>query len=99
MADLGRIWQVSGRLSQVEREFTDASACAGKDGAFLGCVELASAVQACVTGWSAERSALVGRLSHVARLSALAAGSYGETDAQLAAVLDKAMSSGTGGKP
>ena len=97
MADLGRIWQVSGRLTQAEREFADASACAGRDGTFLGSVELASAVAACVTGWSGERSALISRLSHVARLSALAASSYEETDAQLAAVLDKAMSNGSGG--
>jgi hypothetical protein len=96
MADLGRIWQVSGRLSQVEREFADASACTG-GGAVLGSGELASAVQACVTGWGQQRAALIARLSHVGRLSALAASSYEKTDAQLAAVLDQAMSGGTGG--
>jgi hypothetical protein len=97
MADLGRIWQVSGRLRRVEREFADASAATGGDGAFLGSVELASALRACVTGWSGERSALISRLSNVARLSALAASSYEKTDAQLADVLDKAISNGSGG--
>jgi hypothetical protein len=91
MADLGRIWQVSGRLSWVEREL-DAAQLTDGDGAFLGCVELASAVAACVTGWSKQRAALVSQLSNVARLSALAAGSYEKTDAQLAAVLETAMS-------
>lgn len=97
MADLGRIWQVSGRLSQVEREFADASAVADGDGEFLGSVELASALRACVTGWNGQRAALISRLSNAARLSALAASSYEKTDAQLAAVLEKAMSNGTGG--
>jgi hypothetical protein len=90
MADLGRIWQVSGRLSWVEREF-GASPSTDGDGAFLGSSELASAVAACVTGWSGQRAALVSQLSNVARLSALAASSYGETDAQLGVVLEKAM--------
>ena len=90
MADLGRIWQVPGRLSRVEREF-DASQLTDGDGAFLGSAELASAVAACVTGWSQQRAVLTSQLSSVARLSALAAGSYGETDAQLGAVLEKAM--------
>jgi hypothetical protein len=97
MADLGRIWQVSGRLRRVEREFADASAVTGGDDAFLGSAELASALRSCVSGWSGERAALISRLSNVARLSALAASSYEKTDAQLAAVLDKAMSNGTGG--
>jgi hypothetical protein len=102
MADLGRIWQVSGRLRRVEREFAEVSAVAGAavagaGGAVLGSGELASAVAACVTGWSEQRAALIARLSSVARLSALAASSYEETDAQLAAVLDKAMSNGSGG--
>jgi hypothetical protein len=97
MADLGRLWQVSGRLRWAEREFADAAAVTGADAAFLGSGELASAVQACVTGWGGERSALISRLSNVARLSALAASSYDKTDAQLAAVLDKAMLSGTVG--
>ena len=92
MADLGRIWQVSGRLSWVEREVSDASACTSGDGAFLGSGELASALQSCVTGWSQQRAVLFSRLSNVARLSALAASSYEKTDAQLAAVLEKAMS-------
>ena len=91
MADLGRIWQVPGRLSRVEREFSDASQVTDGDGAILGSAELASAVAACVTGWSQQRAALGSQLSNVARLSALAAGSYGETDAQLGAVLEKAM--------
>jgi hypothetical protein len=90
MADLGRIWQVSGRLSWVEREL-GASQLTGGDGAFLGSVELASALQACVTGWSERRAALVSQLSDVARLSVLAASSYEESDAQLGAVLEKAM--------
>jgi len=97
MADLGRLWQVSGRLRRAEREFADVAAVTGGDGAFLGSGELASALQACLTGWSAERSVLVSRLSDVARLSALAASSYEESDAQLAAVLDKAMGNGSGG--
>lgn len=100
MADLGRIWQVSGRLSWVEREFADTSALTSGDdgdGAFLGSAELASALQACGTRWSQQRAALVSRMSSLSRLSALAASSYEKTDAQLAAVLDKAMSNGTGG--
>jgi hypothetical protein len=97
MADLGRIWQVSGRLNGAEHGFADASAITDGDGAFLGSAELASALQACVTGWGKQRAALFSRLAHVARLSALAAGSYEKTDAQLAAVLEKAMSNGTGG--
>jgi len=92
MADLGRIWQVSGRLSWVEREFSDASQFTDGDGAFLGSVDLAEALHACVTGWSQQRAVLFSRLSNVARLSALAASSYEKTDAQLAAVLEKAMS-------
>ena len=91
MADLGRIWQVSGRLSWVEREVSDASAGTDGDGAFLGSGELASALQSCVTGWRSQREALLSQLSSVARLSALAASSYEKTDAQLAAVLEKAM--------
>ena len=90
MADLGRIWQVPGRLSGLEREL-GASRVTDGDGAFLGSAELASAVAACVTGWSTQRAALVAQLSTVARLSALAASSYEKTDAQLGAVLEKAM--------
>ena len=90
MADLGRIWQVSGRLAWLEREFGVSQLTDG-DGAFLGSVELASAVAACVTGWSKQRAALASQLSHVARLSALAASSYEKTDAQLGAVLEEAM--------
>jgi hypothetical protein len=96
MADLGRIWQVPGRLSWVEREFSDESPFTGGDGALLGSAALESAVAACVTGWGQRRAALIAQLSDVARLSALAAGSYEETEAQLAAVLDEAMSDGTG---
>ena len=92
MADLGRIWQVPGRLSWVEREFSDASQFTDGDGAFLGSVDLAEALEACVTGWSQQRAVLFSRLSNVARLSALAASSYEKTDAQLAAVLEEAMS-------
>ncbi len=92
MADLGRIWQVPGRLGWVEREFAAASQFPDGDGAFLGSVELASAVGACVSGWSQQRAALVSQLSNVARLSALAAGAYEKTDAQLGAVLGEAMS-------
>ena len=88
MADLGRIWQVSGRLSWAEREFSDTAQFTDGDGAFLGAADLAEALQACVAGWSEERSALIYRLSNVARLSALAASSYEKTDAQLAAVLE-----------
>jgi hypothetical protein len=91
MADLGRIWQVSGRLSWVEREMSDMSPCADGDGAFLGSAELAAALQSCVTGWRSQREALLAQLSSVARLSALAASSYEKPDAQLAAVLEKAM--------
>jgi hypothetical protein len=90
MADLGRIWQVSGRLSRVEREF-DAVPLTDRDGAYLGSVELASAVAACACGWSQQRAALISQLSTVARLSALAASSYEQTDEQLGAVLEKAM--------
>jgi hypothetical protein len=91
MADLGRIWQVSGRLSWVEHEFSDEAQFSDGDGAFLGSDELAAALAACVTGRSGQRAALVAQLSGVARLSALAARSYEKTDAQLGAVLDKAM--------
>ena len=90
MADLGRIWQVSGRLSCVEREL-GATQLTDGDGAFLGSVELASALQECVTGWGKQRAALVAQLSTVSRLSALAASSYEKTDEQLGAVLEKAM--------
>jgi hypothetical protein len=90
MADLGRIWQVSGRLSWVEREL-GVSQLTDEDGACLGSVELASALQDCVTGWSEQRAALVAQLSTVSRLSALAASSYEKTDEQLGAVLEKAM--------
>lgn len=83
---------MSGRLSWVEREVSDASAGTGGDGAFLGSGELASALQSCVAGWSRQRAVLLAQLSSVARLSALAASSYEKTDAQLAAVLEKAMS-------
>jgi hypothetical protein len=91
MADLGRIWQVPSRLSQVEREFSDASQLTDGEGAFLGSAELAEALLACVSGWSRPRAALISRLSAVARLSELAAGSYEKTDAELAAALEKAM--------
>ena len=96
MADLGRIRQVSGRLGQVEREFSDATEFTGGNGAFLGSADLAAALESCVGGWSQRRTALISQLANVARLSALAASSYEETDAQLAAVLDKAMGNGTG---
>jgi hypothetical protein len=96
MADLGRIWQVPGRLGWAEREFAGESQLTGEDGAFLGSAALASALQACVTGWGPRRAALLAQLSDVARLSALAAGSYESTEAQLAAVLEQAMSDGTG---
>lgn len=91
MADLGRIWQVSGRLGWVEDEFSDASQFSDGDGAFLGSDELAAALAACANGRSGQRAALVSQLSEVARLSALAARSYEKTDAQLGAVLEKAM--------
>jgi hypothetical protein len=97
MADLGRIRQVSGRLGWVEREFSDASQFTGGDGTSLGAADLESALQACVTGWGQQRTALIGQLSSVARLSGLAASSYEQTDAQLTAVLARAMSAGTGG--
>ena len=90
MADLGRIWQVSGRLSWVEREL-GATQLTDGDGAYLGSVELASALRECVTGWGDQRTALVAQLSNVSRLSALAASSYEKTDEQLGAVLEKAM--------
>jgi hypothetical protein len=96
MADLGRIRQVSARLGWVEREFSDATEFTGGDGTFLGSADLAAALQSCVTGWSQRRTALISQLSNVARMSALAASSYEDTDAELAAVLDKAMNSGTG---
>ena len=96
MADLGRIRQVSGRLGSVEREFSDATGFTGADGAFLGSADLAAALESCVNGWSQRRAALISQLSDVARLSSLAAGSYEETDAELTAVLDKAMGGGTG---
>jgi hypothetical protein len=96
IADLGRIRQVSGRLGWIEREFSDTTQFTGNDAAFLGAAELASALDSCVNGWSQQRSALISRLSNVARLSALAASSYERTDAQLAAVLNKAMQGATG---
>jgi hypothetical protein len=95
-ADLGRIRQVSGRLGSVEREFSDSTQFTDGNGAFLGFADLAAAVDSCVSGWSRQRAALIAQLANVARLSALAASSYEETDAQLAAVLHKAMDSGTG---
>jgi hypothetical protein len=95
-ADLGRIRQVSGRLGAVEQEFSDATRFTGGDGAFLGSADLAAALESCVTGWSQQRTSLMSQLANVARLSALAASSYEATDAQLAAVLDKAMAKGTG---
>lgn len=96
MADLGRISQVSGRLGWVEREFSDASQFTDGDGTSLGAADLEAALQACVTGWSQQRTALIAQLSNVARLSGLAASSYEQTDAQLTAVLAKAMSTGSG---
>jgi 2-keto-3-deoxy-L-rhamnonate aldolase RhmA len=96
MADLGRIRQVSGRLGWVEQEFSDATQFTDGDGAFLGFADLAAALESCVNGWSQRRTALISQLANVARLSGLAASSYEQTDAQLAAVLDKAMNSGTG---
>jgi len=80
----------------VEREFSDATQFTGGDGAFLGSADLAAALESCVNGWSQRRTALISQLSNVARLSGLAANSYEKTDAQLAAVLNKAMSNGTG---
>jgi hypothetical protein len=97
IADLGRISQVSGRLGWVEREFADASQFTDGDGVVLGSADLESSLQACVTGWSQQRGALISQLSNVARLSSLAASSYEKTDNQLAAVLDRAMHGGTGG--
>ena len=75
MADLGRIRQVSSRLGWVEREFSDASQFTDSGEAFLGSADLESAMAACVTGWSQQRTALIAQLSNVARLSALAASS------------------------
>jgi hypothetical protein len=96
MADLARIRQVSGRLGWIEREFSDTTQFTGNDATYLGSADLAAALDSCVNGWSQQRTALISRLSNVARLSAVAASSYEETDAQLAAALDKAMSGGTG---
>jgi hypothetical protein len=96
IADLGRIRQVSGRLGWIAREFSDTTEFTGNDAAFLGAADLASALDSCVNGWSQHRSALISQLSNVARLSALAASSYERTDAQLAAVLNKAMQGATG---
>ena len=98
MADLGRIREVSARLGWVEREFSDATQFNGADGAFLGSAEVAAALESCVNGWSQARAALISQLSDVARLSALAASSYERTAAQLTAVLEKAMSGGTGAR-
>jgi 2-keto-3-deoxy-L-rhamnonate aldolase RhmA len=95
-ADLGRIRQVSARLGQVEREFSNETQFTGGDGAFLGSADLAAALDSCVSGWSQRRTALISQLANVARLSALAASTYEKTDAQLATVLDKAMNNGTG---
>jgi hypothetical protein len=97
MADLGRIRQVSSRLGWVEREFSDASQFTDSGEAFLGSADLESAMAACVTGWSQQRTALISQLSNVARLSALAASSYEKTDAELTAVLRRAMNNGSGG--
>jgi hypothetical protein len=94
IADLARIRQVSGRLGWVEREFSDSTQFTGNDGTFLGSAALAAALDSCVNGWSQQRTALISQLSNVARLSALAASSYEKTDAQLAAMLDKARNSG-----
>lgn len=62
----------------------------------LGSADLESALHACVAGRSRQRTALIARLSNVARLSGLAASSCEQTGAQLAAALTKAISSGTG---
>jgi len=97
-ADLGRIRQVSARLGWVEREFSDATQFTGADGVFLGSADLAAALESCVNGWSQARTTLISQLSNVARLSGLAASSYEKTDAQLAAVLDKAMNDGAGAR-
>jgi len=83
-------WRRCRRGPSNETQFT------GGDGAFLGSADLASALDSCVNGWSQRRTALISQLANVARLSALAASSYEKTDAQLAAVLDKAMTNGTG---
>jgi hypothetical protein len=96
VADLGRIRQVSARLGQVEREFSNETQFTGGDEAFLGSAGLAAALDSCVNGWGQRRTALISQLANVARLSALAASSYEKTDAQLAAALDKAMNNGTG---
>lgn len=96
MADLARIRQVSGRLGWTEREFSDTTQFTGNDAAYLGSADLAGALDSCVNGWSQQRTALISQLSNVARLSTLAASSYEQTDAQLAAALDKAMNPGTG---
>ena len=87
---------MSGRLGWIEREFSDTTEFIGNDAAFLGAADLASALDSCVNGWSQQRSALISQLSNVARLSALAVSSYERTDAQLAAVLNKAMQGATG---
>ena len=87
---------MSGRLGWIEREFGDTTQFTGNDADFLGSAALASALDSCVNGWSQQRSALISRLSNVARLSALAASSYERTDTQLAAVLNKAMQDATG---
>lgn len=96
IADLARIRQVSGRLGWVEREFSDTTQFTGNDATYLGSADLASALDSCVNGWSQQRTALISQLSNVARLSALAASSYQETDDQLTSALNKAMNRGTG---
>jgi uncharacterized protein (DUF1501 family) len=96
MADLGRIRQVSSRIGWVEQQFSDSSQFTDGDGVFFGSTDLEAALAACVTGWSQQRTGLLSQLSNVARLSALAANSYQETDDQLAAALSKAMSTGPG---
>ena len=87
---------MSGRLGTVEREFSDTTQFTGNDATFLGSAELATALDSCVNGWSQQRTALIAQLGNVARLSALAASSYEKTDADLAAALEAAMTSGNG---
>jgi hypothetical protein len=89
-ADLTRIRQVSARLSWVEREFSDATEFARDYGGFLGSAELAGALDSFASGWSKHRAALLSELTHVARLSELAADSYQGADDKLADALRKA---------
>ncbi len=86
-ADISRIREVSGRLTGLAGEFSQATTLAGSYAGCLGSLPLAGAFEDFASNWKIHRERLIGQLERAATLSKAAADGYQGTDEQLAAVL------------